>query len=44
VVSLQGWIHGVEGVTLQLSTAWHEVAIMERLFPELPGMSEYRTH
>jgi anaerobic magnesium-protoporphyrin IX monomethyl ester cyclase len=42
VVSLQGWIHGVEGVTLQLSTAWHEVAIMERLFPELPGMSEYR--
>ena len=41
VVSLQGWIHGLEAVTLQLSTAWHEVAIMERLFPALPGMSEY---
>ena len=41
VVSLQGWIHGLEAVTLQLSTAWHEVAIMQRLFPALPGMSEY---
>ncbi len=41
VVSLQGWIHGLEAVTLQLSTAWHEVAIMKRLFPELPGMAEY---
>jgi anaerobic magnesium-protoporphyrin IX monomethyl ester cyclase len=41
VVSLQGWIHGLEAVTLQLSTAWHEVAIMKRLFPALPGMSEY---
>jgi radical SAM superfamily enzyme YgiQ (UPF0313 family) len=41
VVSLQGWIHGLEAVTLQLSTAWHEVAIMERLFPALPGMMEY---
>jgi radical SAM superfamily enzyme YgiQ (UPF0313 family) len=41
VVSLQGWIHGLEAVTLQLSTAWHEVAIMERLFPALSGKSEY---
>ena len=41
VVSLQGWIHGLEAVTLQLSTAWHEVAIMERLYPALAGMSEY---
>ena len=33
VVSLRGWIHGLEAVTLQLSTAWHEVAVMERLYP-----------
>ena len=37
VVNVQGWIHGLEAVTLQLSTAWHEVAVMERLFPALPG-------
>ncbi len=42
VVSLQGWIHGLEAVTLQLSTAWHEVAIMDRLFPRLPGMRKYK--
>lgn len=41
VVSLKGWIHGLEAVTLQLGTAWHEVAIIERLFPALPGMQEY---
>lgn len=41
VVSLQGWIHGLEAVTLQLGCAWHEVAVMERLFPSLPGMAKY---
>ena len=42
VVSLKGWIHGLEAVTLQLATAWHEVAVMEKLFPALAGMLEYR--
>ena len=37
VVNVRGWIHGLEAVTLQLSTAWHEVAVMRRLFPSLPG-------
>jgi len=41
VVSLEGWIHGLEAVTLQLSCAWHEVAVIERLFPALPGMAKY---
>jgi len=41
VVSLKGWIHGLEAVTLQLGTAWHEVAIIERLFPSLAGMADY---
>ncbi len=41
VVNVRGWIHGLEAVTLQLSTAWHEVAVMRRLFPSLPGMAEY---
>lgn len=42
-ISLRGWIHGLEAVTVQLSTAWHEVAVMERLFPRLPGMRQYKT-
>jgi radical SAM superfamily enzyme YgiQ (UPF0313 family) len=41
-VSLDGWIHGLEAVTLHLGCAWHEVAIMERLFPSLPGMRTYQ--
>jgi anaerobic magnesium-protoporphyrin IX monomethyl ester cyclase len=42
VVSLTGWIHGLEAVTLQLGYAWHEVTVMERLFPPLPGMDGYK--
>lgn len=42
MIILKGWIHGLEAVTLQLATAWHEVATMERLFPALPGMSAYQ--
>jgi anaerobic magnesium-protoporphyrin IX monomethyl ester cyclase len=42
VVSLTGWIHGLKAVTNQLSWAWHEVATIERLFPALPGMEEYK--
>ncbi len=41
VVNVRGWIHGLEAVTLQLANAWHEVAVMERLFPSLPGMANY---
>jgi anaerobic magnesium-protoporphyrin IX monomethyl ester cyclase len=41
VVNVRGWIHGLEAVTLQLSNAWHEVAVMDRLFPSLPGFDDY---
>lgn len=42
MVNVRGWIHGLEAVTLQLATAWHEVAVLERLFPALPGMAAYQ--
>jgi hypothetical protein len=42
LVSLRGWIHGLKAVTIQLTCAWHEVATMERLFPVLPGIEEYK--
>jgi len=41
-VSLDGWIHGLEAVTQHLGCAWHEVAVMERLFPKLPGLARYK--
>jgi anaerobic magnesium-protoporphyrin IX monomethyl ester cyclase len=41
-VDIQGWIHGYEGLSMHLKTAWHEVALIERLFPPLPGMAAYR--
>src|SRR5688572_4692227 len=42
LVSLSGWIHGLKAVTTQLTWAWHEVATMERLFPVLPRIEEYK--
>jgi radical SAM superfamily enzyme YgiQ (UPF0313 family) len=42
LVSLSGWIHGLKAVTTQLGWAWHEVATMERLFPVLPGIEQYK--
>ena len=42
LVSLTGWIHGLKAITMQLGWAWHEVATVERLFPVLPGMEEYK--
>ena len=42
LVSLTGWIHGLKAVTMQLGWAWHEVATIERLFPVLAGMDEYK--
>jgi hypothetical protein len=42
VVDIQGWIHGFRALSLQLSWAWHEVAVMEKRFPALPGMAAYK--
>jgi anaerobic magnesium-protoporphyrin IX monomethyl ester cyclase len=42
IVNVNGWIHGLEGVTSQLGWAWHEVTVMERLGPALPGMPKYK--
>jgi radical SAM superfamily enzyme YgiQ (UPF0313 family) len=42
VVNVNGWIHGLQAVTSQLDWAWHEVTVMERLGPVLPGMTKYK--
>src|SRR5205814_2292307 len=41
-VDITGWIHGFESLSSQLKWAWHEVAVMERLFPRIPEMASYR--
>lgn len=41
-VNISGWIHGYEALSVQLKWAWHEVAVMERLFPAIVEMSSYR--
>jgi anaerobic magnesium-protoporphyrin IX monomethyl ester cyclase len=42
MVHVSGWIHGVEALTPQLQCANTEIAILDRLFPQLPGMKAYR--
>jgi len=41
-VNISGWIHGYEALSVQLKWAWHEVAIMERLFPTIAELPSYR--
>lgn len=42
VVDLTGWVHGYESLSPQINLAWSEVAILERLFPALPEMPDYK--
>lgn len=40
-LNVTGWIHGLRALSPQLKFAWSEVAIMERLTPWLPGLTDY---
>jgi radical SAM superfamily enzyme YgiQ (UPF0313 family) len=41
-LDIRGWIHGYRALSLQLSWAWNEVAVMQRLFPSVEGLAEYK--
>jgi hypothetical protein len=41
-VDIQGWIHGYAGLSMHLKTAWHEVAVMEHLFPLIAELPTYK--
>ena len=41
IVDVTGWIHGYKSLSPQLNHAWHEVAIIERLFPSLGDLPIY---
>jgi anaerobic magnesium-protoporphyrin IX monomethyl ester cyclase len=42
VVDLRGWIHGYGSLSPKINIAWSEVFVLERLFPSLPDMAEYK--
>jgi hypothetical protein len=41
-LNMVGWIHGVRSLSPQLDWAWHEVAIIERMFKGVTGFEFYR--
>lgn len=41
-VDVTGWVHGYRALSPQLNWVWHEIAILGRLFPHLPGMPDYK--
>jgi anaerobic magnesium-protoporphyrin IX monomethyl ester cyclase len=42
IVDVTGWTHGYRALSPQLNFAWDEVAIVEQLFPVVPGLSAYK--
>lgn len=42
IVHVTGWIHGHRALSPQLNWLWNEFAVLERLFPPLPGADAYR--
>jgi anaerobic magnesium-protoporphyrin IX monomethyl ester cyclase len=42
LLNVTGWIHGLSALSPQLKFAWTEIAVLERLQPELPELSRYK--
>jgi len=42
VLDLRGWVHGYGSLSPQINIAWSEIAVLERLFPPLADMEEYK--
>jgi anaerobic magnesium-protoporphyrin IX monomethyl ester cyclase len=42
IVNVTGWTHDCDALSPQLTFAWNEVAIIELLFPRVPGLGAYR--
>lgn len=41
LMQASGWIHGPRAVSPQVNWAWNELAVLDRLFPELVGRPGY---
>jgi radical SAM superfamily enzyme YgiQ (UPF0313 family) len=42
VLKVTGWMHGLDSVSQTLNVASSEFAVMERLFPHIPDIDDYR--
>ncbi len=42
LLNVTGWIHGLRALSPQLKYAWSEVAVLDRLYPSVPHLSDYR--
>jgi len=42
VVDLRGWVHGYDSLSPKINIALNEIAVLERLFPPLGDMGEYK--
>jgi anaerobic magnesium-protoporphyrin IX monomethyl ester cyclase len=42
IIDVTGWTHGYRALSPQLNFAWDEIAIIELLFPAVPGLLEYK--
>jgi radical SAM superfamily enzyme YgiQ (UPF0313 family) len=42
VIDLRGWVHGYESLSPKINIAWSEIFVLERLFPALSDMAEYK--
>jgi radical SAM superfamily enzyme YgiQ (UPF0313 family) len=41
VMDVTGWVHGPHALNMQLNFAHHEVAVIRKLYPELPDTDDY---
>jgi anaerobic magnesium-protoporphyrin IX monomethyl ester cyclase len=42
VVDLRGWIHGYGSLSPKINIAWNEIVILERFFPPLSDLRQYK--
>ncbi len=42
VVDLRGWVHGYGSLSPKINVAWSEIAVLERLFPPLSDLVQYK--
>jgi len=42
LLNMTGWIHGLRALSPQLKYAWHEVAVLERLYSSVRDLEGYR--
>jgi radical SAM superfamily enzyme YgiQ (UPF0313 family) len=42
IIDVTGWTHSLRALSPQLNFAWNEVAIVEHLFPRVPGLAAYK--